>query len=124
MKGVPLVKELETQLAKQQRPEELCKLQAALSVATEKQACLEKQLLQAEERNSALEEREMGSRSTDDCKAKAVEEMMARIKNGVVLRSTRVNAEASAKGQTAEAANKRRSTVMELQTLLVRITPA
>ncbi|XP_033015492.1 shootin-1-like [Lacerta agilis] len=46
----------------------------------------------------------------DDVKSKAVEEMMARIKNGVVLRPAR----------KAAAVSKRRSTTMELQGLLAR----
>ncbi|KAL8206482.1 UNVERIFIED_CONTAM: hypothetical protein K2H54_005091 [Gekko kuhli] len=131
------VKDLEAQLAERPQPEEVHKLQAALAVAEEKHACLERQLLQAEERNTALGERvdpllairqrkgarqvkqpETLNRGTDDCKAKAVEEMMARIRSGVVLRSTRGDAEASPKGQSAAAASKRRSAVMELQGLL------
>ncbi|XP_060103419.1 shootin-1-like [Heteronotia binoei] len=132
------VKGLEAQLAERPQPEELHKLQAALAVAAEKQVCLERQLLQAMERNTALGERDISelggvnpkpdqsaplhletlNRSTDDCKAKAVEEMMARIRSGVVLRSTRGGPEASAKGSSAAAVSKRRSAVMELQGLL------
>ncbi|XP_053109109.1 shootin-1-like [Hemicordylus capensis] len=52
---------------------------------------------------------------TDDMKSKAMEEMMARIKGGVVLRPARRDAGGLSKVQTA---SKRRSTAMELQGLL------
>ncbi|XP_053258185.1 shootin-1-like isoform X2 [Podarcis raffonei] len=54
---------------------------------------------------------------TDDVKSKAVEEMMARIKSGVVLRPARKDAGDFSK---AAAVSKRRSTTMELQGLLAQ----
>nr|XP_028600846.1 shootin-1-like isoform X1 [Podarcis muralis] len=54
---------------------------------------------------------------TDDVKSKAVEEMMARIKSGVVLRPARKDAGDFSK---AAAVSKRRSTTMELKGLLAQ----
>ncbi|XP_034282004.1 shootin-1-like isoform X1 [Pantherophis guttatus] len=54
---------------------------------------------------------------SDDATARAVEEMMARIKSGVALRPVRRGPESSPQPPSA-AANKRRSVAMELQDLL------
>ncbi|XP_061440952.1 shootin-1-like [Rhineura floridana] len=62
-----------------------------------------------------------GKPCADDTKAKAVEEMMARIKSGVVLRPARKDAGALSKLPSTTASN-RRSTVMELQGLLAQST--
>nr|XP_014430891.2 shootin-1-like [Pelodiscus sinensis] len=55
--------------------------------------------------------------ATDDIKARAVDEMMARIKSGVVLRPARKGPGAVSQDRSA-AASKRQSAVMELQGIL------
>ncbi|XP_030419606.1 shootin-1-like isoform X2 [Gopherus evgoodei] len=55
--------------------------------------------------------------ATDDVKARAVEEMMARIKSGVALRPAKKDGAALSQDR-ATAASKRKSTVMELQGIL------
>ncbi|XP_066488318.1 shootin-1-like [Tiliqua scincoides] len=163
------VEDLEAQLAGRPQLNEMHKLQAALALAQDEKACLEKRLAHSEERDALLEEKvksleekvklveasppelvppppppppplppppcpglvdplsairqRKGARqaqpyndvSTDDFKVKAMEEMMARIKSGVVLRTARQDTGALSKAQSA---TKRRSTVMELQGLL------
>ncbi|KAJ6658541.1 hypothetical protein lerEdw1_019928 [Lerista edwardsae] len=170
------VEDLEAQLAVRPQMKELHELQAALALAKDEKACLEKRLVHSEERNALLEEtvksleekvklmeapppelclpappppppppppplppptcpalvdplsairQRRGARQaqphsavgTDDLKAKAMEEMMARIRSGVVLRTAKQDAGALSKAQSA-AVTKRRSAVMELQGLL------
>ncbi|XP_025024104.1 shootin-1-like [Python bivittatus] len=188
------VKDLEAQLVERPPPEELAKLQAALTTAEEGKACLEEQLLRAEEKCAALEQKgqrfsmqalprslkpvaggwsrpgsclegtigfhlitiwslasgtvgrsknplppptspakmdplmalrerkgtqrpKKGDLCSDDATARAVEEMMVRIKSGVVLRPVRREAGSLSQPSSA-AASKRRSTAMELQGLL------
>ncbi|KAM6440391.1 shootin-1-like isoform 2-T2 [Liasis olivaceus] len=169
------VKDLEAQLVERPRPQELAKLQAALTTAEEGKACLEEQLLRAEEKCTALEQKvkvleeeaktpeapeelpgaplppppppplppptwsakmdplmalrgrkgtqraKQGDLCSDDATARAVEEMMARIKSGVVLRPVRREAGSSSQPSSA-AASKCKSTAMELQGLLVTPT--
>ncbi|KAG6922912.1 shootin 1, partial [Chelydra serpentina] len=58
-----------------------------------------------------------GEPATDDVKAQAVEEMMARIKSGVALRPAKKDRTELSQDRST-AASKRKSTVMELQGIL------
>ncbi|PKU46814.1 shootin-1-like [Limosa lapponica baueri] len=108
------VKELEEQLGRRPEPEELDMAQAALAAAEDEKLQLRKRLQEAEGRLVKLEEE--GKPEADDAKARAVQEMMERIKNGVVLRPAK---ERVPLGQgPAAAASKRRSAAMELQVIL------
>ncbi|GAB0187881.1 shootin-1-like [Grus japonensis] len=78
------VKELEEQLGRRPEPEELDLARAALAEAEDEKLQLRKRLQEAERRLAGLEEE--GKPEADDAKARAVQEMMERIKNGVVLR--------------------------------------
>ncbi|CAI5784967.1 Shootin-1 [Podarcis lilfordi] len=74
-------------------------------------------LMALRQRKGKQQAKRAANSCTDDVKSKAVEEMMARIKSGVVLRPARKDAGDFSK---AAAVSKRRSTTMELQGLLAQ----
>ncbi|XP_058049599.1 shootin-1-like [Ahaetulla prasina] len=71
-----------------------------------------------ERRGKALPVKRGGGLCSKDSTARAVEEMMARIRSGVALRQVRRGPEPSPQPPPSAAANKRRSVAMELQDLL------
>ncbi|KAM9580441.1 shootin-1-like isoform 2-T2 [Guaruba guarouba] len=108
------VQELEEELGKRPGPEELDEARAALAAAEEEKLRLRTQLQEAEQRLWELQEE--GKPKAEDAKARAVQEMMERIKNGVVLRPAK---DRDPLGQGASVMDsKRRSAVLELQSIL------
>ncbi|XP_065518853.1 shootin-1-like isoform X3 [Lathamus discolor] len=108
------VQELEEELGKRPGPEELDEARAALAAAEEEKLQLRTQLQEAEQRLRELQEE--GKPEAEDAKARAVQEMMERIKNGVVLRPAK---DRDPLGQgSSVTGSKRRSAALELQSIL------